>query len=260
MKALANLLRKPALEDLRNLKNPIAFVHIPKTAGTAFVEYLITNIGNPSKVAPPFMGDMTVTQDEQNSYDLYWGHYDYFLLKATGRQFTFVTFLRHPLARAISQWKSWSNPGNLTDAWLAVMEPYQVEALRFSQKATLDEFIMSPNLYIEGHIRDVQTRYLADAPDKPGMLDSAKRNLRDVFRFFGIVERFDDSIRLFQANFRNALPYAVPAARENKSRESDTRISQAAQDRLRALNANDFELYDFGCKLFEQRFRKTLGG
>ncbi|TGQ50725.1 hypothetical protein EN836_28025 [Mesorhizobium sp. M1C.F.Ca.ET.193.01.1.1] len=258
MKALFNLPQSPAQEDLQNPKCPIAFVHIPKTAGTAFIEYLIGNIADQSRVAPPFMGDMAMTRDERSSYQLYWGHYDYFLLKATGRKFTFVTFLRHPLARAISQWKSWSNPSNLTEAWLNVMEPYQVDALRFSQKATLEEFIMSPNLYIEGHIRDVQTRYLADAPDRPGMLDSAKRNLETVFRFFGIVERFEDSIRLFRANFKNSLPYAVPETRENRSRESEVHLSPAAQARLRALNSNDFELYDFGCRLFEKRYREVF--
>ncbi|RWL96673.1 sulfotransferase family 2 domain-containing protein [Mesorhizobium sp.] len=259
MKSLFNLLRKPGLEDLRNPTCPIAFVHIPKTAGTAFVEYLIENIADQSRVAPPFMGDMAVTRDERSPYRLYWGHYDYFLLKETGRKFIFITFLRHPLARAISQWKSWSNPSNLTEAWLNVMEPYQIEALRFSQTATLEEFVMSPNLYIEGHIRDVQTRYLADAPDKPGMLESAKRNLQTVFRFFGVVERFQDSIRLFQASFKNSLPYSVPAARENRSRELDVHLSSAAQARLRALNSNDFELYEFGCRLFEERYRKVAG-
>ncbi|RJT40082.1 hypothetical protein D3227_11970 [Mesorhizobium waimense] len=258
MKFFLSSLKRPAVEDLRNLNNPIAFVHIPKTAGTAFVEYLIENIADQSKVAPPFMGDMTVTKDDRSQYQLYWGHYDYFLLKATGRRFTFITFLRHPLARAISQWKSWSNPSNLTEAWLNVMEPYQIEALRFSQTATLEEFIMSPNLYIEGHIRDVQTRYLADAPDKPGMLDSAKRNLETVFRFFGIVERFEDSISLFRATFKNALPYAVAPTRENRSGEKSTNLSPAAQARLRSLNSNDFELYDFGCRLFEERYRKVL--
>ncbi|ESX23314.1 sulfotransferase family 2 domain-containing protein [Mesorhizobium sp. LSJC264A00] len=258
MKALSSILRTPAPDDLRNLKYPIAFVHIPKTAGTAFVEYLIENIGDQSKVAPPFMGDMAVTRDGRSSYQLYWGHYDYFLLKETGRRFTFVTFLRHPLARAISQWKSWSNPNNLTEAWLNVMEPYQIEALRFAQNATLEEFIMSSNPYIEGHIRDVQTRYLADAPDRPGMLDSAKRNLEAVFRFCGIVERFEDSIRLFQASFKNSLPYAVAPTRENRSREIDVHLSAAAQARVRALSSNDFELYDFGCRLFEKRCRKVL--
>lgn len=260
MEGLLNLARRPFVEDFQNPRNPIAFVHIPKTAGSAFIEYLVANIGDQSKVAPPFMGDMTVTRDERSPYQLYWGHYDYFLLRGTGRKFTFITFLRDPLARAISQWKSWSNPDNLTEAWLNVMEPYQIEALRFAQTATLEEFVMSPNLYIEGHIRDVQTRYLADAPDRPDMLDSAKRNLEAVFQYFGIVERFQESIELFQANFRNnALPYSVPPARENRSREVDANLSAAALARLRSLNSNDFELYVFACRLFEERYRKVFG-
>jgi len=247
------------MDDIRNPRHPIAFVHIPKTAGTAFTQYLLSNIGDEAKVAPPFMGDMMVTRDKRSPYRIYWGHYDYFRLKETGKKFTFVTFLRHPLARAISQWKSWSDPANLTEAWLNVMEPFQVEALRFSQTATLEEFIMSPNLYIEGHIRDVQTRYLADTPDKPGMLDSAKRNLETVFQYFGLVERFDDSIRLFQASFKNTLPYSVPSAHENRSRHADNALSPRAQARLQALNANDFELYEFGCRLFDERYRKVFG-
>jgi hypothetical protein len=255
---ILRFLHKPARVDLRDPKDPIAFVHIPKTAGTAFVEYLMANIGDNSKIAPPFMGDMTVTQDERSPYKLYWGHYDYYLLKETGRRFTYITFLRHPLARAISQWKSWSNPDNLTEDWIKVMQPYQIEAVRFSQTATLEDFIVAKNSYIEGHIRDVQTRYLSDLPDRPGMLDSAKRNLETVFHYFGVVERFEDSIQLFRSEFQNALPYAVSAARENRSERPTDDLSPSAMARLRALNMNDFELYEFGCKLFEERYRRVL--
>jgi len=255
MQRILDRLYKPARMNVRDPKDPLAFVHIPKTAGTAFVEYLMANIVDPSKIAPPFMGDMATTQDSSSPFKLYWGHYDYFLLKGTGRKFTYLTFLRHPLARAISQWKSWSTPSNLTDEWLKAMRPYQIEAVRFSQTATLEEFIMSENLYIEGHIRDVQTRYLADQPDIPGMLDSAKRNLENTFSYFGIVERFEESIQLFRSSFINTLPYAVSAGSENRSNKATTEMSPRAMARLRNLNSNDFELYEFGCRLFEKRIR-----
>lgn len=255
MQGLLQRLCKPTPINARDPKDPLAFVHIPKTAGTAFVEYLMTNIGDPSKIAPPFMGDMATTRDFSSPFRLYWGHYDYFLLKGTGRKFNYLTFLRHPLARAISQWKSWSIASNLTDEWLKAMQPYQIEAVRFSQTATLEEFIMSENPYIEGHIRDVQTRYLADQPDRPGMLESAKRNLENTFTYFGVVERFEESIQLFRSHFANTLPYTVSTGSENRSNKATSELSPIAMARLRALNSNDFELYEFGCRLFDKRIR-----
>jgi hypothetical protein len=114
---------------------------------------------------------------------------------------------------------------------------------------------MSENLYIEGHIRDVQTRYLADQPDISGMLNSAKRNLENAFSYFGIVERFEESIQLFRSNFVNTLPYAVSTGSENRSNKATSELSPNAMARLRSLNSNDFELYEFGCRLFDKRIR-----
>lgn len=242
--------------DLRDLDKPLVFVHIMKTAGTSFVNYLHSNMPSADIVAPPFMGDLSVIGLENKEYRLYWGHFNYSMLKQRGLDAYYLTFLREPLSRVISQYKSWHKPENLTDAWLASMQPHQIEAVRWTQTATLEEFVLSDNPYIVGHIRDVQTRFLSDNPDSVYMLQSAKSNLLRKFYFFGVAERFDDSISLFRKMFKNARHYSVPEAHENRSIQLGIELSQKALDRIGILNINDQELYEYALGLFENNFRK----
>lgn len=246
--------------SIKALDKPLVFLHIPKTAGTAFVNYLHANMAIPDVIAPPFMGDLsTIGLDNQN-FLLYWGHLEYGIVKEIRREVYFLTFLREPLARVISQYKSWHKPENLTEEWLAVMQPDQIEAVKFTQSATLEEFIMSDNPYIIGHIRDVQTRFLSDGTDSSGMLDQAIHNLCEKVYFFGITERFSDSIALFRNFFTQTDPYVLARSSENRSLMTVPSLSTAAMQRVRDLNQNDFALYDFALKRFDNIFSESFTG
>jgi hypothetical protein len=87
------------------------------------------------------------------------------------------------------------------------------------------------------------------------MLAEAKKNLEYVIDFFGLLERFDDSVRLFMVTFgarggsglrayaiHRSLPYLHP--------HPDLRAEIAH------LNSLDAELYDFAVELFERRLRE----
>ena len=241
--------------DLKRLQMPLALLHIEKTAGTAFVNYLMETLGDPAKVAPPFMGDISLTRDPTAHYELFWGHYNFHALQMAARPFYILTFLRDPMARVISQWKSWANPKNLTENWISVMTTEQIEAVRLAQTLDFEGFVFSNNPFIETKIRDLQTRYLADIPDMPNMIASAKRNLAEKIAYFGIVERFEDSMILFGHQFRGAHPYSVASHNENRSTQSTPMLSEATRSRIYQLNSNDYELYGYAMNLFEQRFR-----
>jgi hypothetical protein len=240
------------IPDFANLQCPLVFVHIPKTAGTSFTRYLEQSLAAPSLVAKPFFGDISAIDIDNPDLRLFAGHFFYsqiFPLKTTA---LYLTFLRDPLARVISHYNSWHNPNNLTQTWIDAISPDELAAVRFTQAASLEEFILSDNAYIEGQMQNVQTLYLCDDPWSPDMLESAKRNLSERMYYFGIVERFEASIALFRRRFGNTVPYAVPLAHENRSRQDTVRLSARALNRVRKLNEKDYDLYDFAVRRFEE--------
>lgn len=241
--------------DIKALDKPLMFLHIPKTAGTSFTNYLCTNLPA-NQIAPPFIGDISVPSINDESFKLYWGHITYEMVRKIKRNYYTLIFLRDPLARVISQYKSWHNPKNLGEKWLSIMSADQIEALHFSQSVTLDEFILSDHPHIIDNIRDIQTRYLADAQDTATMLESAIHNLSENIYYFGIMERFHDSIALFRNLFANTVPYALSSRTENRSSILVPPISSQALERVKELNQNDYQLYEFALKQFDEILKK----
>lgn len=237
--------------DIKALDKPFIFMHIPKTAGTSFINYLSANLPA-NKIAPPFMRDIPAQDINNETFRLYWGHVTYEMVREIKKDLYILTFLRDPLTRVISQYKSWHNSKNLTEKWLSIMSADQIEALHFSQSATLDEFILSDHPHIIGNLRDLQTRYLADVQGTATMLESAMHNLSENIYFFGIMERFNDSIALFRNLFANTVPYALSPIQENRSSIIVPPISKQALERVKELNQNDYQLYEFALKRFDE--------
>lgn len=247
---------KQVTKDIQNLTKPLIFVHIPKTAGTSFTAYLRHNISDPALVAEPFYGDLSKIKLERTSLRLFYGHFRFADISALKPDGLFVTFLRDPLARVISQYRSWHDPNNLTKAWVDAMPADELAAVRYTQTASLQEFILSDDPCIVNQMRNVQTNYLCD----PGLaedLDSAKANLAEKFCYFGVVERFDDSIALFRKQFDHSMPYALPREEENRSVSEQINLSGAALSRVRKLNEKDYDLYDFALRRLDDLVAQT---
>ena len=71
--------------------------------------------------------------------------------------------------------------------------------------------------------------------------------------FFGIAEKFSESIELFRRTFDNASEYEVPREQENWSAAREIRLSDRASARLEELNSNDIALYNYAMELFLKR-------
>jgi len=168
-----------------------------------------------------------------------------------------VTWLRHPVDRAISQYKSWNNPKNLHAHWVENMPAETFEHIRFAQQATLEEFVFSDHPRILNNIRNVYAGCLSSCwPQNPKWLESAKENLVRQFKFFGLVERFDDSMKLFKRAFGWEAEFREGKATANRSTQEGIVPSVRAVERLMELNQVDLELYRFGTLLFEDRLRR----
>jgi len=241
------------------LEPPIIFVHIPKTAGTAFSHYLTMNCRAPEKVMKAFYGDYSI-YDGVTDAPVILGHTIYREMVARFPQASFVTWLRHPLKRVISQYKSWHNPKNLHAHWKEhAKRDHSFDHIYFTQQVSFDEFVASTDTRLLNNITNTQSGILSTVNRnrfRREVLESAKENLERNFKFFGIVERFDESIRLFQATFDWHADFKDDDSTANRSERCTIEPSEQAIRTVMARNDLDMELYEFGCKLMDRRLQE----
>lgn len=256
------------LSDCRR-KVTLFFVHIPKCAGTAFENYVLslsrgfdrsrafTGVG--ANGEPETLGDYFKV--ESNSPFVF-GHIPYAAAKKFSGQSFFAVFLRDPVQRTLSHYRSWHDAENFMpgDPHHDSASPELVEALRFSQSASLEEFVSSSNrLVIEGALGNLQVKFLStySGSDMEKHLESAMRNLDD-FDFVGIADRFADSIAHFRFLIPEAGPYQLGAALENRSRVKVEEISDSVLELIREQVKYDLRLYEYARALFEKRVTERV--
>ena len=230
----------------------IAFLHIPKTAGTWFAGFLIQHF-RPEEVAPPLFGLARDTNFSDPGKTLFAGHFLYSMVN-TPRQMLYMTFLRDPVRRTASQYRSLHNKANFTDEWRATASGEEVDAIEWVQRVSYDEFVRSDNPIILAHIRHVQTAYLSSFWDfdHPAFLSSAIENLGKMF-FLGVQEFSDDSLALFRHQTGSSLQWEATQTERNASEHYDVSLSTSGRDRLDELLENDMKVYEAGLRLFKAR-------
>ena len=143
---------------------------------------------------------------------------------ATDRPIKYMTFLRDPVARYRSHFN------------------HQVHAM--AQPWTLETFLANR------HFANFQTVRLAGRED----LDEAKRRLVEDYAFFGLVERFDESLVLMREAIGDptmSLAYERKNTATNKGyrKPKDPAVEEAIMEQ----NRLDLELYGFAKELYEER-------
>ena len=100
------------------------FLHIPKTAGTTLRSIVDQNLG-PVNVLTYYNQNSRQLQDNLDAYLTFKpnfraiiGHFRFGFHKLLNRPSTYITFLRHPVARTISQYKEFfvNHPHHLQDS------------------------------------------------------------------------------------------------------------------------------------------------
>jgi hypothetical protein len=153
---------------------------------------------------------------------------------------TYVTLLREPVSRVLSLYR-----------YIASNRNHHLHEQVVSKG--LIEFVSGDDV---DELENGQTRQIAGITE--GSVDTsslvrAKHNL-ESFAAVGLVERFDESIILLKRRLGWKLPFY---ARKNVTQTSTTRrASDAAIDIIRARNALDIELYEFGRHIFEREVRR----
>ena len=235
-------------------KAALAFVHIPKTAGTWFTSFLVQHFTQ-DEIAPPLYSSPESTDFSAPSKRLFAGHFRFIAIN-TKRPMRLLTFLRDPFQRTASHYRTWHQKENFSEAWRATASEQVTEAVEWVQRSSYEEFVRSDSPIVQSCIRDAQTNFLTSCPDQshPEYLRSALRNLEKKFFFVGLQEFSAESIQLF--NYQTGSMSEPEISVYNVSEPCDLTLSAAGRERLLELLQNDLVIYQAGLRLFERRLEE----
>ena len=226
---------------------PLVFLHVPKTAGTSFIELLsrnfaagevlrVTDIHRPvSEIA----GDIDVALAEGKR--LICGHFPYAAVAHLHGEVDIVTMLRDPVARIVSLYKFWRSrePGSAGGSASEF-------ACRIARALPFEEFVACAHPLIVSATSDETCKALVGhASQAPGGLDPVERfqiarmTLDGVA--FGLVEDMPLSMRLLSRRLRLNLLDDVHVNRTDHL--PGLEVSAAARAAIMANNQGDAMLY-----------------
>jgi O-methyltransferase len=247
------------------------FLHIPRTGGSTVIYDLLPRIFHPSDLCSAWNYDqlLSLPAEIRSSYRTYAGHFSLFLYRFFNRPMYYMTMLRHPVDRAISEYMYIkSNPahprfsrlGRRSDFLSFIrdggaftsnsqtlllgtdLDPFEVIARASSRN--------KESFSIDGTLGEAIFGTLAS----PRQLNAAKANL-EKFLFVGIQDQFVESSEMLLGLF--GRKFEEPIARLNAAvgpRLSSSNLPCDVLDECCQREHFDLELYEFGRGLFQERY------
>jgi Glycosyltransferase 61/Sulfotransferase family len=229
----------------------LAFLHIPKTAGTSLRRALSSH-WREVKIIGDHRILAEMPEDGLKKVTLFTGHfYAYELSLPALRGFTPVTVLRDPLARLFSEYR-WAST-------VAKKNGKMTPALEFALKVSFFEYAFSAmgrgrhaHLHILGGKRppfSFQTATLAE------LLDNSKQTLSTMR--VGVTESLD----LFVAKLFSEVGAPVPPLLNlnTQERHLEYPLTKKQTETLRDILAPDFALYAFARELMNNWLAGSVG-
>jgi hypothetical protein len=231
-------------------RDPLLLVHLPKTAGTTLAQLMryqyrggafkgAGNVFSRFEDAEPRL--RTIARKPR--FRAAAGHVSFGLAGQVLPDATFVTILREPVARTLSQYYFLTESGygtGLVPPWLDGDVRGLTLAEAFGRGYLLD---------------DLQTRMLCGLvspyDELPAdALERAKANLRDRFSYVGTTERFDELLAVLN------LALGWPTTAYERARENPRRPAEVPDELLAlaaARNELDRELHAYAGELLAER-------
>ncbi len=242
------------MEQLREAHEMLIFQHIPKTAGTTlsfilaqnFEEEDIYHIRNLKQMRGPaysrHFGSVedfaALDPDERNRFRCIIGHAPFGLHNHLTRPVSYITFLRDPVKRVISQYHQHQR----------MVRANELD----DDQLTFEQFLELKPAVLNNH----QTRFVSGvksnslSPEE--CYQKARSNIDEYFSLVGIVERFDESLLLLSKEF--CLPRVTYVRRNTTARkELLSDIDPSIIDMIQQANHYDTLLYQYAVALLDEK-------
>lgn len=254
---------QPPLPTIPFQQRGLYFLHIPKTAGTS-VRYWLHELFSFDDWLPCHTVEEVDRMDPAavKQAPFLSGHFGWNILERIDTSRPVITWLRDPVKRLISNYVfNRTCFDELVQIAIVNQRSDWVEYYEAARKMSLVELIRSD--FHLGFNDNLQTRYLAGIypqTDQPVMIDdsilaTAKQRLSQL-DFVGICEWMSASIDLLC--YQLCAPYRPLTMQFNSSgadgKQSRLELTEAEQQALQQSEQFDVQLYQFGQKLFNQRF------
>ena len=227
----------------------IAFVHIPKTAGSTLTTMMEVQYSPAQTYKIHYDGSRKQVRRlkealsrRRDSLRIVRGHMDFAWNALMPPDTRFFTILRDPVERVISHYYQYRRKQDSPIHALAMRS----SLLQWVRDCGIDE------------MDNGQTRRLAGAMPLPcgeissETLEKAKANLASRFVVVGLTERFDESQVLLHRAF--GWPYRrYPKRRIGINRVQRTELSAEVLKGIENCNRFDLDLYRFASELFEKQ-------
>jgi Galactose-3-O-sulfotransferase len=238
------------------------FLHIPKTAGTTLSNCIYDNYSDPSgnvddaflaegiyyypagfmeTVEDPALGSAARVLAQSNIHAVV-GHFRFGIHRYVARPFTYLTILRHPVARTVSLF-------------------HHVRRFGHSE---FHHRVIKGDLSLEEFVRDLrflevdngQTRRLSGLEARFGncsatMLSAAARNLDQHFSVVGVQERFDESLLMIQRTLGWGSVQYLPGLVDS-ARASEPPLPDATRNAILERNELDLQLYAHAVEMLDE--------
>lgn len=271
----------------------LVFLHIQKTGGTTFGKHLVKNldIDHPcvcykgKKQCDCYSKKHKIWLFSRYSTGWVCGlHADWTELQHcvdealdhvegghSSRRYLYITLLRNPMFRYLSEWKhvqrgaTWKTTFLKCNGRQATLDevPYCWGYLEKDwSDVSLEDFMECPhNLAVNRQTRMLANLSLVNCYNMTSMpkwqrnhilLESAKRNLQDM-AFFGLTEQQADTQFMFENTFDLDFIDDFEQRDKSKAQSQKTNLTIETEQKILHLNALDVELYKFAQQLFNKR-------
>ena len=227
----------------------IIFLHIQKTGGITLQRMLRRKLGKPiGKRAASLFSQKpkfaTVEQELQakNLEDRYVvGHFCYGIHQFLPQPYTYMSFLREPVARICSLYHYSKN--NSTAYYHQQAKNQSLE--EFSLQTQLMELDNGQVRFLAGDAKDFFINRTPIGQCSDALLETAKQNIDAHFSFIGITEQFNQSVLLLQKLMGWDNCFYLRRNTNAASQKPKQIVSESLKQRVAERNWLDMQLYAY---------------
>ena len=244
----------PDLTHILQLDDTVFFMHLPKTGGISFRTILENQFALES-ICPAQITDeiRRIPHDQLGSYRLFRGHFSYSLQDYVGRDFVWLTVLRHPIERTISHYRHIVRNRQGSEDMHDVVVGRNYDLIQFLEHPyTRQDTVNLQTRFISAH--ELNHDGIESIKRYGGVIEGIER--LNQFAFVGLTEHFLDSLYLLAYTFGwyPVTQFQRLNTSPEKSRRED--VTQAEIDAIYKHNAEDMALYEYAEKRFAEQYEQ----